>query len=144
MKTIPHRQGGVSIVTAIFLLVVLAGLGAAMVTLFTSQQKNSSLDVTGVHTYLAARSGLEWGLFSVLRNSGACAATASGTVTDFKVDINLPSNYYVRVVCQLSPDPNGFGIVRRRLTATACNQVPPCVNTTNHPDYVQRVVTAEF
>jgi len=42
-----RRASGAGLVTAIFLLVVLAGLGVAIVTVFTSQQASSNLDVQG-------------------------------------------------------------------------------------------------
>lgn len=62
---IKYLQKGVSIVTAIFLLVVLAGLGAMMVSFFVVQQQSSALDVTGSRAYRAARAGIEWGAYNV-------------------------------------------------------------------------------
>lgn len=58
-------QKGVSIVTAIFLLVVLGGLGAIMVNFFAVQQQTSALDVLGSRAYRAARAGIEWGAYNV-------------------------------------------------------------------------------
>ena len=70
-----RRQAGVGLVTAIFLLVVLAGLGVAMVGLFNAQQTSSNLDLQGARAYQAARAGLEWGLFQQMRNN-SCSADA--------------------------------------------------------------------
>ena len=42
-----RRSAGVGLVTAIFLLVVLAGMGVAMMTLSTAQQSSASLDLLG-------------------------------------------------------------------------------------------------
>ena len=53
-------QKGFSLVTAIFLLVVLATLGTLMVTFFSAQQQSSALDVMGTRAYQAARVGVEW------------------------------------------------------------------------------------
>jgi len=136
MKNPRQSQRGVTLVTAIFLMAVLGALSVAMVALSTSQQKSSSLDVTGVHTYLAAKSGLEWGLFQALRNN-----QCTGTATTFKVDINLPSNYHVTVLCTATTQ---LGITRRQVTATACNRAGGCVNAANDSEYVQRVLAAEF
>jgi MSHA biogenesis protein MshP len=61
-------QRGFSIVTAIFLLVVLAALGAFMVTFSTVQHITSAQDVQGARAYQAARAGIEWGSYKVLRN----------------------------------------------------------------------------
>lgn len=64
-------ERGFSIVTAIFLLVVLSFLGVAMVSFSTTQQQSSALDVMGTRAYQAARSGVEWAAFGV-------TSTASG------------------------------------------------------------------
>ena len=56
------RQAGVGLVTAIFLLVVLAGLGVAAVSLFTSQQAGSNLGIEGAKAYQGGRAGIAWGL----------------------------------------------------------------------------------
>lgn len=58
-------QRGFTIVSAIFILVVLAALGAFIVTITTTQQISSALDVQGSRAYQAARSGIEWGVYQV-------------------------------------------------------------------------------
>ena len=70
-------QRGFSLVTAIFLLVVLAGLGAAMVTFSTSQSQSLALDVMGSRAYQAANAGVEWAAYNIASNSVANPA-ASG------------------------------------------------------------------
>ena len=67
-------QKGFSLVTAIFLLVGLGALGAAMMTFFTAQQQSSALDVLGSRAYQASRAGIDWGAYQILRNNGGCAA----------------------------------------------------------------------
>jgi MSHA biogenesis protein MshP len=57
-------QQGFTLVTAIFSLVVLAGLGAFMTTISLNQQIGSTLDFIGAKAYKAARSGTEWGVVS--------------------------------------------------------------------------------
>ena len=134
------RSAGFGLVTAIFLLVVLAALGVAMVTVFTAQQQSSSLDVQGARAYQAARAGLEWGVFQQLRN-GSCAATSS-----FALPAGSQlSGFTVTVTCRAS----GAGpLTRRVLEATACNAPGAggaCPNgATNSPDYVQRKVEVEL
>ena len=68
------RSRGVSLLTAVFLVVVLAGLSAAIVGVFTAQQNSAVLDIMGVRADQAARSGLEWGLFHQLRANGTSVA----------------------------------------------------------------------
>src|SRR4030065_2779656 len=54
-------QRGFSLVSAIFLLVVIAALGTFAVTLSTTQQQSAALDVLGARAYQAARAGIEGG-----------------------------------------------------------------------------------
>lgn len=139
------RQAGVGLVTAIFLLVVLAGLGVASVTLFTSQQAGANLDLEGAKAYQAARAGIEWGLYEQLRH-GRCAATNS---FGFPATSVLGS-FRVTVSCQAIADlkdADGNPLMRWRIGAVACNQP---VNGTcgqyvnNHPEYVQRRLEVEI
>ena len=60
------RERGFAIISAIFLLVVLAGLAAYLVNVSTTQSINSAQDVDGSRAYHAARAGTEWGLYQVL------------------------------------------------------------------------------
>jgi len=64
-----NRQRGFSLVTAIFLLVVLSGLAAVMMTVTTTQHTSSALDVQGARAYQAARAGIEWGAYRATRNA---------------------------------------------------------------------------
>lgn len=59
-------QRGFTIVSAIFLLVVLASLGAFIVNISTTQSVTSAQDVQGSRAYHAARAGLEWAIYQVL------------------------------------------------------------------------------
>jgi MSHA biogenesis protein MshP len=68
------RQRGFSIVAALFLIVVLGALGAALVTVATMQHSSAALDLQGVRAYQAARAGIEWGLYRVLDPDAAPAS----------------------------------------------------------------------
>ena len=76
------RQRGFSLVSAIFLLVVIAALGTFAVTLSTTQQQSAALDVIGARGYQAARAGIEWAAFRVV-NSPASAVTPVTCATNF-------------------------------------------------------------
>lgn len=134
------RQAGVGIVTAIFLLVVLAALAIAMVSVFTAQQATSALDVMGVRAYLAARAGAEWGVHRQ-RVGGACEP---GVSFPLAADSTL-STFRVTVVCG-QVNQAAIPIKRFRVTSTACNQPAGgvCPNPNPGPDYVQRVVDVRF
>lgn len=58
-------QQGFSIISAIFLLVVLAFLGVAMTSFSSYQHQSAAMDVMGSRAYQAARSGIEWAAFKV-------------------------------------------------------------------------------
>ncbi len=89
-------QRGISIVTAIFLIVVLAALGAAMMTFSTVQQITSAEDVQGARAYQGARTGVEWGAYKVLIDSSCAASTAlpalGGALAGFSVTVTCSSS----------------------------------------------------
>jgi len=69
MFTINHnikRQAGVSIVTAIFLVVILALMGVGMVSLLTTSQQSISQEITSAKAYMAGRSCLQWGMYQAI------------------------------------------------------------------------------
>ena len=51
--------------SAIFLLVILAGLAAFLVHISTTQSITSAQDIQGARAYHAARAGVDWGLYQV-------------------------------------------------------------------------------
>lgn len=63
MPLIARANRGFAIITAIFLLVVLAALGVGMLVFSKSQQTTSGYDVQGSRAYQAARAGIEWALY---------------------------------------------------------------------------------
>lgn len=79
------RQRGVSIISAIFLLLLMAGLAAYMANIISVAHVNSAADVGGSRAYQAARGGVEWGMFQLDPNAASASlptcATASGTLT---------------------------------------------------------------
>jgi MSHA biogenesis protein MshP len=143
MKTFiyPCRQSGVSIVTAIFLLVVLSMLGTAIVTVSTSQHQGSALDLLGSRAYEAARSGVEYGLYR--SRSGDCPP-----VRTFGFAASTLAPFIVTVQCVSNPTAGMAGKLDQiSITATACNQPSGGVCPNAAPasaDYVQRVVTVKY
>ena len=61
-----HGQRGFAIVSAIFILVVLAALALAITLLTTQTETGHARDILGSRTYQAARAGLDWGAYQVL------------------------------------------------------------------------------
>lgn len=137
MKRHPSRCGGFAIVSAIFILVVLATLGAFILNISSQQQIGSALDVQGVRAYQAARAGIEWGLYQQLRAS-SCAAS-----TNFSPSAASMTGFTVNVTCVATPDGNG-GPTVYSITSTACNDAT-CPNTTNPGNYyVERRLSVTF
>lgn len=75
MKNIMQR--GFSLISAIFLLVVIAALGMFAVTLSTTQHQSQTMEVMGARAYQAALTGVEWAAYQI-GNSPANAATPVG------------------------------------------------------------------
>jgi len=99
MKSMRKISRGFSLITAVFLVVVVASLGALMVTFFAAQQQNSALDLLGSRAYQAANAGMEWGAFQI---------TQSGVVVPPRVfaqncQANTPGSSSVQVAGALSP-----------------------------------------
>jgi MSHA biogenesis protein MshP len=140
------RSAGVGLVTAIFLLVVLAGLGTAMVTVFTSQQASSALDEQGVRAYQAARAGIEWGLYMQMQAGGCPGLDASAESTrSFPLPANTSLSGFVVTVTCTRIGASGDPLARFVIKATACKpSTGVCPNASNNPDYVQRVVEVEI
>lgn len=139
-----RRYGaGVGLVTAIFLLVVLAGLGAAMVTIFSSQQISSGLDAQGARAYQAARAGIEWGVYQALHNS-SCNET--GPVAVAMPPNTSLSDFTVSVTCTKIGDASD-PLVRYIIKSAACWEPGgdgTCTNASNHRDYVARRLEVEL
>lgn len=65
--TFPERlPRGFSMMSAIFLVVVLALLAAGMAKFTLVQHTTSTLDLQGTRALQAARAGVEWGLYRIL------------------------------------------------------------------------------
>lgn len=140
MKRNLHRQRGVGLVTAILIIVGIASLAAAMVSITNYQNVSSGMDVQGARAYQAAKAGAEWGVYQAKRN-GACAASAS-----FFLPGDM-SNFAATVTCNAYSVTMSSGAVvtRYRVVSTACSPTPgSCPNVTTDSNYVQRVIDVRF
>ena len=139
------RERGLSLITAIFLLVLLAGLGAALVSISTTSQNESALDLMGARAYQAARSGVEWGLYQANITS-SCAASTNLTFPAAATTLgsSAPTPFAVTVTCATTIDGSG-GPTVRTITASACNKPAAgvCPGTPGL-NYVERRLSVTF
>ena len=137
-----RRTAGFTLVSVLFIVVVLAGLGAAIASVSTRQHLGSAAEVESARALQAARAGLEWAAFQVLRNPAppsaapACFSTASFTATGL-------TQYTITVSCNRTAGIDGSTTMAfYQLTANACNAPTSgsCPNTAASPSntYVER------
>jgi MSHA biogenesis protein MshP len=128
-----HAGRGFALVSAIFILVVLALLGAMMVALSSTQHVGQARDLFGSRAYFAARAGIEWGVYAALRNN-ACAPS-----TTLPALAGSAAGFAVVVTCAVSGpfDEGGTQVRVYQLTATASR------GAAGAPDQVERQLQAQ-
>jgi MSHA biogenesis protein MshP len=144
-------QGGFSIVTAIFLIVVLALLGVFIVSVVGIQQSSQQIDLQGVRAYHAARAGVEWAAFQVLdpnnaQNAADCTSGPGSTPimpacpaspTTLPALAGSLSPFTVTVTCSATATTEGNREIRVfAVTSTAT------AGTAGTPGYVNRQLQA--
>jgi MSHA biogenesis protein MshP len=147
-----RRQRGFGAIAAIMVLVILAALAAAIVSLGTTQQASSALDVMSTRAWQAARAGNEYGLFRALSTTTpadawkTCAAAGDSTTLDLTAD----TGFHVTVTCSSwlynegEAAPGVAQPVRMfRIRAIACPVAAGCtgVNDGSGTYYVERTRT---
>ncbi len=123
-----QQQQGFSIVTAIFLIVILAALGTYMLRISAVQSESVSLSIQTARVYQAAQSGLEWGLHQAIQNNSCVPGPTVFTLQAFTVS----------VTCQPTNHPIQGGNFYRVYQIASTARFGSLANQT----YVQRVVEA--
>lgn len=105
-----RTQGGFSLVTAIFVVVVLAALGAYLATIGSTQQITAALQIQGARAYFAALSGREWATYEATVNQAShdqvCAP--GGHTSTFTLSGPGLQGFQVQVDCNdFSNPPTG-------------------------------------
>jgi MSHA biogenesis protein MshP len=126
------RQRGVSLVSAIFLIVVLSSLAAFAVRLTAVQQQTVSSNLRAVQAFHAARSGISWAAYRAL-NAGVCS---TNTLNLSEAGTN---GFNVTVICAQSAHVEaGTPINVYTINALAESGVY------GGPDYVSRRIEAKI
>jgi MSHA biogenesis protein MshP len=137
-----RRARGFAMPTIIIVVVVFASiLGAALVTISSSQHVGFGIDLEGVRAYHAARSGLEWGMYHVLRPGfGGCAGIQNKSV----VFAGNLSGFRATLTCQSSVhNEGGVNVNMYAITATACN-ANDCTVGSTAVGYVNRQLRGQL
>ncbi len=65
------QQQGFTLMSAVFILVILTLIGTFIVSIASLARSADTLTVQGTRAYYAARSGLEWGIYQVAPSGGS-------------------------------------------------------------------------
>ena len=143
--TILKRQHGFSLISAIFLLIVLAGLGAYMVTIGGTSRATSSAALQGARAYQAARSGIDWAVFLISQANDPLNQTAARNVCSSIINANSfthnavgLTNFTVNTSCGFTAHAEqGNDITVYTITSIASSG-----GSYGDLDFVQRRITA--
>jgi MSHA biogenesis protein MshP len=139
MKT---GQRGLGAITVIVVLVLLAGIAAAIVRLNSAAQSTATQELLAARAAQAARAGLQWGLYQAFKGSWTACSGASSTL-----DLGSESGMRVTVRCDATDYNEGEsapGTARTvrvyTLDAVACNGSGDCPDHSlvARPGYVER------
>ena len=128
----PTFQRGFALMAALFILVTLTAIGVYLLTISTGQLGAAAQDEQAARAYQAARTGIDWGAYQLLRNdTGAfgAACTGAGTASQQLAlgALGGPAGaYYAEVGCSRigNETEGGATVTVFRLTATGCNRSP--------------------
>ena len=145
----PASAGGFTLLSVIFILVVLTALGSALANIAVRQQLGSAAEVDAARALQAARAGLEWAAFQVLRNPAppAAAPACFGSTSFSPAGMG---SFTVTVSCTRTPgtgtvSDGATALVFYQLLATACNAPSGgnCPNAASAPEpsYAERQLT---
>lgn len=141
-RCLRFHERGFSLISAIFLLVVIAALGTFAVTLTTTQQQSAALDIMGSRAHQAARTGIEWGAYQVLPASAAGYASTCRTGGSNSQTISplsgILANFTVTVNCVATSHAEGASTVWGYQLAASAAQ-----GTLNTLDYVERNIVSD-
>jgi MSHA biogenesis protein MshP len=128
----PSGNRGFSLVSAVFLLVVVALVASYALSIGSTQRADTTLALVGKRADLAARSGLEWGIARVVQDN-ACPANSS-----FSPEGTGIASFSVAVSCSAQTVTEGastYPIFTLTVTATLGNE--------GSEDFARRTVSAQ-
>lgn len=138
---LPSSERGFSLVSAIFLLVVIAALGTFAVTLSTTQHQSQTMDIMGARAYQAALAGVEWVAFNVNQQAASSPAAWAGCAVGATVAVggNLAPFSPVTVNCNATSAVEGTSTIWVYAVSAAAR-----TGVVGDIDYVEQVATAKL
>jgi len=135
-------QRGFSLISAIFLLVVIAALGTFAVTLSTTQHQSQTMDVMGARGYQAALAGIEWAAFNVTQQPVSSPAAWAGCTAGTAVTVagNLAPFSPVTVSCSATSAVEGASTI----WIYAVSSVAHTAGVAGDANYVEQQATAKL
>lgn len=129
------KRDGFALPSAIFLLVILAALGAFILNISTSQQIGSALDIEGERAYQSAYGGMEWARYRLWNGAvypipsgahycpGGADAWNNNQTTSLSFSGTLAS-FMATVECRRLQDTDVSGVQTQvyEIRVTACNK----------------------
>ena len=146
MRKLRAAQGcrGFALMMAVFMIVTLAAIAVYLLTISTGQLEAASQDEEATRAYQAARTGIDWGAYQLLRNptTNTFATNCAGGAGSQNLTFTVPqlSRFRAEVSCQRVGNVTEAAVpaVVYRLTVTGCNGSPTACGTSIGPTYVER------
>lgn len=141
------RQRGFGAIAAIVIIVILAGLAAAIVSVGTSQHATSTQDVLSTRAWQAARGGNEWGLYQALKGTWSGVNACDLATQSQTLDLQADSGFNVTVYCdsflynegESAPGvPKTVRMFRIRAVACPAATCPASDASVAGPNYIER------
>ena len=146
-----RREQGFGAIAAIVVLVILASLAAAIVSVSTTQQMTSAQDVQSARAWQAARAGNEWGLYKALDpdtpvDPWKTCPNGAGRLSK-TLDLFEKTGFYVTVFCEswlynegesVPGTPKPVRVFRIEAIACTVNGCPASGAVVASPGYVER------
>ena len=138
-----YRQRGFSLVTAIFILIVLAALGSYMVTIGGTNRATSSAALQGARAYQAARSGIDWSVYmiSTAADQTTARTNCNGIINanNFTLNVAGLNNFTISTLCSFTTHSQQglLNVTVYTITSTATSG-----GNYGDLDFVQRRITA--
>ena len=137
-----HAQRGLGAISIIVVLVLLAGVAAAIVRLNAAAQTTAAHELLAARASQAARAGVQWGLYQAFKGGWTACSGASNTI-----DMGSENGMRVTVRCDSTlynegeTAPGSPRTVRvYTLGAVACTSATSCPDNSlaARPGYVER------